>query len=126
MTEALCAGRHRAALLRQHHRPRLAQAAAPSRRASRYRIHTRARRCRRCWRSSSTTRGQDDREAYSTLNMGAGFALFVARATPQRTVDVARAQGIDALHRRPASSRRQAAADRAAGLRFGDDALQLR
>src|SRR3954453_18455424 len=32
---------------------------------------------------------QDDREAYSTLNMGAGFAIFVAAQDAQRTVDVA-------------------------------------
>jgi phosphoribosylformylglycinamidine cyclo-ligase len=39
----------------------------------------------------------DDREAYGTLNMGAGFALFVAAADAERCVEVARAQGIDAL-----------------------------
>jgi phosphoribosylformylglycinamidine cyclo-ligase len=38
----------------------------------------------------------DDREAYSTLNMGAGFALFVPAAQAQRCVDVARGAGIDA------------------------------
>lgn len=39
----------------------------------------------------------DDREAYSTFNMGAGFALFVAAADAERTVAVARAQGVEAL-----------------------------
>lgn len=39
----------------------------------------------------------DDREAYGTLNMGAGFALFVGADDAQRCVEVARAQGIDAL-----------------------------
>jgi phosphoribosylformylglycinamidine cyclo-ligase len=39
----------------------------------------------------------DDREAYGTLNMGAGFALFVAAADAERCVEVARAQGVDAL-----------------------------
>ena len=29
--------------------------------------------------------GQDDREAYSTLNMGAGFALFVKAEDAERT-----------------------------------------
>src|SRR4051812_45176447 len=37
---------------------------------------------------------QDDREAYGTFNMGAGFALFVPAAHAERTVAVARAQGI--------------------------------
>ena len=32
---------------------------------------------------------QDDREAYSTLNMGAGFALFMAPADADRTVAIA-------------------------------------
>ncbi len=40
--------------------------------------------------------GQDDAEAYGTLNMGAGFALFVAAADAQRAVDVARAAGVPA------------------------------
>jgi len=39
----------------------------------------------------------DDREAYGTLNMGAGFALFVAAGDAKRCVEVARAQGVDAL-----------------------------
>jgi phosphoribosylformylglycinamidine cyclo-ligase len=39
----------------------------------------------------------DNREAYGTLNMGAGFALFVAAADAERCVEVARAQGVDAL-----------------------------
>src|SRR4051812_21645325 len=39
---------------------------------------------------------QDDKEAYGTFNMGAGFALFVPAAHAERTVAVARAQGIDA------------------------------
>lgn len=41
--------------------------------------------------------GIDDREAYGNLNMGAGFALYVAAADAERVVDVARACGIDAL-----------------------------
>jgi len=38
----------------------------------------------------------DDREAYGNLNMGAGFALFVSDADAERTVETARAQGIEA------------------------------
>ncbi len=40
--------------------------------------------------------GHDAHEAYGTLNMGAGFALYVAAADAARTVTVAREQGIDA------------------------------
>ncbi|MDQ3446477.1 MAG: AIR synthase related protein [Pseudomonadota bacterium] len=39
----------------------------------------------------------DDREAYGTLNMGAGFALFVAAADAERTVQIARSAGASAL-----------------------------
>jgi phosphoribosylformylglycinamidine cyclo-ligase len=39
----------------------------------------------------------DDREAYGNLNMGAGFALFVAGADAERTVQVARGAGVNAL-----------------------------
>ena len=38
-----------------------------------------------------------DREAYGTLNMGAGFALFVAAADAERTVQIARSAGASAL-----------------------------
>ncbi|HYM48231.1 MAG TPA: AIR synthase related protein, partial [Burkholderiaceae bacterium] len=38
----------------------------------------------------------DDREAYGNLNMGAGFALFVASADAERTVQVTRQTGIGA------------------------------
>ena len=38
----------------------------------------------------------DKREAYGNLNMGAGFALFVADADAERAVEVARSQGTDA------------------------------
>jgi len=38
----------------------------------------------------------DDREAYSTFNMGAGFALFVDRADAERTAAIARKTGVDA------------------------------
>ena len=69
---------------------------------------------------------QDDREAYSTLNMGAGFALFVGPDEAERTVAVARAQGIEAL----VAGRVEAGPKRLVieplGIEFGDDALQLR
>ncbi|HEY0858281.1 MAG TPA: AIR synthase-related protein [Albitalea sp.] len=69
---------------------------------------------------------QDDREAYGTLNMGAGFALFVRAEDAQRTVEVAQAQGVAAL----VAGRVEAGAKRLVieplGVEFGDDALQLR
>ena len=40
--------------------------------------------------------GLDDREAYGTFNMGAGFALFVDRADAERTAAIARKSGVDA------------------------------
>lgn len=70
--------------------------------------------------------GQDDNEAYSTLNMGAGFALFVAAADAERTVAVARAQGIEALVAGRVEAGDKQLLIEPLGLRYGDDALQLR
>jgi len=39
---------------------------------------------------------QDDHEAYGTLNMGAGFALYVAASDAARVVEVARSCGVPA------------------------------
>jgi phosphoribosylformylglycinamidine cyclo-ligase len=70
--------------------------------------------------------GQDDAEAYGTLNMGAGFALFVAPEDAARTVAVAKAQGVDAL----VAGRVEAGAKRLLieplGVEYGADALHLR
>jgi len=41
--------------------------------------------------------GLDDRQAYSTFNMGAGFALFVPAEEAARTVQIAQGLGIGAL-----------------------------
>ncbi len=69
----------------------------------------------------------DDREAYSTLNMGAGFALFVAAPDAERTVAVARAQGIEAwVAGRVEAAPAKRLAIEPLGLEFGDEALQLR
>jgi phosphoribosylformylglycinamidine cyclo-ligase len=69
---------------------------------------------------------QDDREAYSTLNMGAGFALFVAAGDAQRTVEVARACGIEAVVAGQVEAGPKQLLVEPLGLRFGDDDLQLR
>jgi phosphoribosylformylglycinamidine cyclo-ligase len=42
--------------------------------------------------------GMSAREAYGTFNMGAGFALFVARADVAATIDVAERAGLAAWH----------------------------
>ena len=69
---------------------------------------------------------QDNQEAYSTLNLGAGFALYVAAGDAERTVEVARAQGVDAW----VAGRVEAGPKRLIieplGIEYGDDALQLR
>jgi phosphoribosylformylglycinamidine cyclo-ligase len=67
-----------------------------------------------------------DREAYSTLNMGAGFAIFVAGNDAARTVEVAQQAGIGA---RVAGSVQAGAKElliEPLGLRFDDADLQLR
>jgi phosphoribosylformylglycinamidine cyclo-ligase len=68
----------------------------------------------------------DDREAYSTLNMGAGFALFVAAQDAERTVAIAKAQGIDALVAGHVEAGPKQLLIEPIGVRFSDDDLQLR
>ena len=70
--------------------------------------------------------GHDDREAYSTLNMGAGFALFVAQSDAERAVQVAREQGIEAIIAGRLEAGEKQLVIEPLGLRFGDEALQLR
>ncbi len=70
--------------------------------------------------------GHGAEEAYGTLNMGAGFALFVAAADAQRTVAVAQAQGVPAW----VAGRVEAGPKRLLieplGVSWSGDALQLR
>ena len=70
--------------------------------------------------------GQDDREAYSTLNMGAGFALFVAAADAERTVQVAQAQGVGARVAGLVEAGPKQVLIEPLGIRFSDDDLRLR
>ncbi|WP_439587341.1 AIR synthase-related protein [Hydrogenophaga sp.] len=69
---------------------------------------------------------QDDREAYSTLNMGAGFAIFVPADQAERTVEIAKAQGVHAL----VAGRVEAGAKQLVieplSITFGNEDLQLR
>ena len=69
---------------------------------------------------------QDDREAYSTLNMGTGFAIFVAAQDAQRTVEVARACGIDAWVAGALEDGPKQLLIEPLNIRFSDDDLQLR
>ncbi len=69
---------------------------------------------------------QDNLEAYSTLNMGAGFALFVKAADALKTVEVAQALGIDAWLAGEIQAGPKKLLIDPLGLEFGDDALQLR
>jgi phosphoribosylformylglycinamidine cyclo-ligase len=69
---------------------------------------------------------QDAQEAYSTLNMGAGFAIFVSPQDADRTVAVARAQGVEAWVAGQVEAGSKQLIIEPLGLRFGDDALQLR
>jgi phosphoribosylformylglycinamidine cyclo-ligase len=69
---------------------------------------------------------QDDKEAYSTLNMGAGFALFVRAEDAQKTVDIAKAQGVDAIVAGVVEAGSKKLVVEPLNIEFGDDALQLR
>jgi phosphoribosylformylglycinamidine cyclo-ligase len=70
--------------------------------------------------------GHDDREAYSTLNMGAGFAIFVKAEDAQRTVQVAQAAGVAAMVAGTIEAGAKQLVIEPLGIRFGDDDLQLR
>jgi len=69
---------------------------------------------------------QDDREAYSTFNMGAGFALFVKAEHAERTVAVARDQGMAAIVAGQVESGPKRLVIEPLGIEFGDEALRLR
>ena len=70
--------------------------------------------------------GQDDREAYSTLNMGAGFAIFVKAADAERTAQVARDCGIDAWVAGTVEAGEKQLLIEPLGIRFSEDDLHLR
>jgi phosphoribosylformylglycinamidine cyclo-ligase len=70
--------------------------------------------------------GHGAREAYSTLNMGAGFALFMAAADAERTAAAARALGIEAWVAGRVESGPKQLLIEPLDLRFSDADLQLR
>jgi phosphoribosylformylglycinamidine cyclo-ligase len=68
----------------------------------------------------------DDHEAYGTLNMGAGFALFVPAAQAQRTLEIAVAQGVGATLAGVVEAGDKELLIEPLGLRFAAGDLQLR
>jgi phosphoribosylformylglycinamidine cyclo-ligase len=70
--------------------------------------------------------GHDAAEAYGTLNMGAGFALYVHADDAQRTVDVARACGVPAWVAGQVESGPKQLHIEPLGVRFSGQDLQLR
>ena len=73
-----------------------------------------------------THANQDDRVAYSTLNMGAGFAIFVRAEDARRAVDVARAAGVPAWIAGRVEAGPKELLVEPLNIRFGNDDLQLR
>ena len=70
--------------------------------------------------------GQDDNEAYSTFNMGAGFALFVAADDAQRTVEVALQCGVPAWVAGAVEAGDKKLVIEPLGVEFSGQDLQLR
>ena len=70
--------------------------------------------------------GHDNREAYGTFNMGAGFALFVPADAAQRTVAVAQALGVAAWMAGEVIDGPKRLIIEPLGIEFGDEALKLR
>jgi phosphoribosylformylglycinamidine cyclo-ligase len=68
----------------------------------------------------------DDRDAYSTLNMGAGFALFVDAKDAERAVSVARSVGVEALVAGRVEPGPKQLVVEPLGITFGSADLQLR
>ncbi len=69
---------------------------------------------------------QDDREAYSTLNMGAGFAIFVPADQAAKVVEISQACGIDAWVAGQLEEGEKQLLIEPLNIRFSDDDLQLR
>jgi phosphoribosylformylglycinamidine cyclo-ligase len=70
--------------------------------------------------------GHDAAEAYGTLNMGAGFALYVHGDDAQRCVAVARAAGVDAWVAGHVEAGPKQLLIEPLGVRFGAEELKLR
>jgi phosphoribosylformylglycinamidine cyclo-ligase len=70
--------------------------------------------------------GHDDHEAYGTLNMGAGFALFVDAADAAATVRAAQSEGVAAWVAGTVEAGPKEVLIEPIGVRYAADELQLR
>lgn len=70
--------------------------------------------------------GMDDREAYGTFNMGAGFAVYCRPGSAERVVELAGAQGLEAMVAGGVEAGPRAVVIEPLAIRFGDEELQLR
>lgn len=70
--------------------------------------------------------GHDAREAYSTLNMGAGFALYLDAKDAERTVEISKSLGIDAWVAGSVEEGPKRLIVEPLGVSYGDEDLQLR
>jgi phosphoribosylformylglycinamidine cyclo-ligase len=70
--------------------------------------------------------GLDARDAYSTFNMGAGFALFVGADDVARTLEVAAAEGVAAWHAGTVEAGAKEVLIEPLGIRYAAEDLQLR
>ncbi len=70
--------------------------------------------------------GSDARAAYGNLNMGAGYALYVAAADAARTVEIARSVGVPALVAGRVEPGPKQVVIEPLGLVFGADDLHVR
>jgi phosphoribosylformylglycinamidine cyclo-ligase len=70
--------------------------------------------------------GSDDRAAYGNLNMGAGFALFVAASDADRVVQIAAQQGIKAWNAGVVEKGDKQVVIEPLGLTFTGDDLHVR
>jgi phosphoribosylformylglycinamidine cyclo-ligase len=68
----------------------------------------------------------DDHEAYGTLNMGAGFALYVAAEHAQRVVEVSQSLGIPAMVAGRVEEGPKQVVIEPLNVTYGADELQLR
>ena len=68
----------------------------------------------------------DDHEAYGTLNMGAGFAIYLAAEQAQQAVAIARSVGVEAMVAGHLQRGPKEVVIEPLGVRYGADELQLR
>ncbi|MEZ6038838.1 MAG: AIR synthase-related protein [Planctomycetota bacterium] len=72
------------------------------------------------------TAGNDAREAYGNLNMGAGFALYVARGDAERVVEISQQHGVAACIAGTVEAGPKQVVIEPLGVTFGADDLHVR